>query len=157
MEENGIHALHQSAYRRNHSTETALVLRIHNGISRAISSHRKVTLVLLDLSAAFDSLNHDIFVDRLRSIGLSDTTLAWFRSYLSGTSIVRISNQYTAASACTTGVLQGSVIGPLLFTGYCLSFADIITKHGVHFHMYEDDTQLYIDFPVQRMKFLLNV
>ena len=83
MEENSIHALYQSAYRGNHSTETAL-LKIHNDISRAISSHRKVTLVLLDLSAAFDTLIHDIFLGRLRSIGLSDTTLAWFRSYLSG-------------------------------------------------------------------------
>ena len=90
MEENDIHVPHQSAYRVNHSTETAL-LKIYNDISRAISSRRKVILVLLDLSAAFGTLNHDILMGRLRSIGLSDSILAWFRSYLSGrTSTVRI-------------------------------------------------------------------
>ena len=128
MEENDIHVLHQSAYRVNHSTETAL-LKIYNDISRAISSRRKVILVLLDLSAAFefDTLNHDILMGRLRSIGLSDSTLAWFRSYLSGrTSTVRINNQYSPASACTTGVPQGSVLGLLLFTVYCLLLANII-------------------------------
>ena len=102
MEENDIHVLHQSAYRVNHSTETAL-LKIHNDITRAISFRRKVALVSLDLSAAFDTLNHDILLGRLRSIGLSDSTLTWFRSYLSGrTSTVRINNQYSPASACTT-------------------------------------------------------
>ena len=101
MEENGIHTLYQSAYRGNHSTETAL-LQIHNDISRGISSHRKVTLVLLDLSAAFDTLNrliHDILLGRLRSIGLSDTTLAWFRSYLSGRTI-NIPLQMPAPQGC---------------------------------------------------------
>ena len=76
MEENDIHVLHQSACRVNHSTETVL-LKIYNDISRAISSRRKVILVLLDLSAAFDTLNHDISMGRLRSIGLSDSTLTY--------------------------------------------------------------------------------
>ena len=120
MEENDIHVLHQSAYRVNHSTETALV-KIYNDISRVISFRRKVILVLLNLSAAFDTLNHDILMSRLRSIGLSDSTLAWFRSYISGrTSTVQINNQYSPASACTTGVPQGSVLEPLLFTVYYL-------------------------------------
>ena len=140
MEENSIHALYQSAYRGNHSTGTAL-LKIHNDISRAISSHQKVTLVLLDLSAAFDTLIQDILLGRLRSIGLSDTTLAWFRSYFLGRTSTRIPLQVPAPQ-----VLQGSVLGPLLFTIYCLSDADIITKYGVQFHMYADDTQLYLDF-----------
>ena len=148
MEEKDIHVglLHQSAYRVNHSTETAL-LKIRNDISRAISFHQKVALVSLNFSATFDTLNHDILLGRLRSIGLSDSTLTWFRSYLSArTSTVRINNQYSPASACTTGMPQGSVLGPLLFTIYCLPLAEIIVKHDVHFHMYADDTRLYLNF-----------
>ena len=65
MEENDTHVLHQSVYRVNHSTETAL-LKIYNHISRAKSSRRKIILVLLHLSVAFDTLNHDILISYIR-------------------------------------------------------------------------------------------
>ena len=72
----------QSAYRKNHSTETAL-LRVLNDILMTL--HHRQDVVMLDLSAAFDTLDHDILISRLRChFGFSNTVLRWFSSYLSG-------------------------------------------------------------------------
>lgn len=70
----------QSAYRKHHSTETALV-RVQNDILRALDEHNAVFLVLLDLSAAFDTVNHPVLLSRLKNrLGLSGTVLQWFGS-----------------------------------------------------------------------------
>ena len=74
----------QSAYQKHHSTETAL-LRVQNDILQAIDRKKCVMLLLLDLSVAFDTIDHEILLQRLRvSGGVCGTALAWFRSYLSG-------------------------------------------------------------------------
>ncbi|CAB4034340.1 Hypothetical predicted protein [Paramuricea clavata] len=74
----------QSAYRRYHSTETAL-LKVLNDILLSMNSQRVTLLVLLDLSSAFDTIDHGILLERLRSkFGIRGTVLSWFSSYLSG-------------------------------------------------------------------------
>ena len=74
----------QSAYRMAHSTETAL-LKVKSDIMSAIHNQKGMFLVLLDLSAAFDTVNHDILFDRMeKEIGLTETALKWLKSYFSG-------------------------------------------------------------------------
>ena len=98
MEENGIYGIYQSAYRAHHSAETALV-RIHNDIAQSIDSRRSVLLVLLDLSAAFDTINHNTLLRCLSGYGLSGDVLAWLTSYLSKrTYVVRIRSTWRVGS-----------------------------------------------------------
>ena len=101
----------QSAYRKHHSTETTL-LRVTNDILRAIDRRQDVVLFLLDLSAAFDTIDHTILVERLESyFAFSKQTLSWFRSYLANRrqSII-IGDQMSTPSDLHYGVPQGSIL-----------------------------------------------
>ena len=81
MDENGIYRVYQSAYRPHHSAETAC-LRIHSDVAQSIDSRRGLLLVLLDLTAAFDTIDHTILLRRLRGYGLCGDVHAWLTSYL---------------------------------------------------------------------------
>ena len=137
----------QSAYKENHSTETALV-RVHNDILRALDNHEAVLLVLLDLSAAFDTVDHRILLDTLSlRFGVKGVALQWFRSYLNGRSeCVFINGSTSTKHTPTCGVPQGSILGPLLFSNYTEPLGVLIRKHGLDYMIYADDDQLYIVF-----------
>jgi Reverse transcriptase (RNA-dependent DNA polymerase)/Endonuclease/Exonuclease/phosphatase family len=137
----------QSAYRKFHSTETAL-LKIHNDLNLAINERKVTALILLDLSAAFDTLDHGILLTRLaRNFGISDTALSLLTSYLQNRSqSVMIGNSTSTTSPLLTGVPQGSVLGPLLFSLYTSPLSYIFSHSAVSYHLYADDTQLYISF-----------
>ena len=135
----------QSAYRRGHSTETAL-LRLSNDIYTSADNKSRTLLIQLDLSAAFDTIDSRTLFARLeRSFGLSGTVLSWIRSYVDGRrQFVRLGQFQSDATVCKYGVPQGSVLGPLLFSLYVAPIADVIKPFNVQHAQYADDTQLYI-------------
>lgn len=145
LKENNIMEEFQSGFRTHHSTETALTKIISD--LRINSDANKVSiLVLLDLSAAFDTIDHDILINRLEKlVGFSDYVLNWFRTYIKGRKYYVSLGDYSSKKHDTYfGVPQGSCLGPLLFSLYMLPLGDIIRKHNICFHSYADDTQLYI-------------
>eukprot|EP00745_Piridium_sociabile_P023788 TRINITY_DN3715_c0_g1_i1.p1 TRINITY_DN3715_c0_g1~~TRINITY_DN3715_c0_g1_i1.p1 ORF type:complete len:1177 (-),score=226.07 TRINITY_DN3715_c0_g1_i1:25-3555(-) len=133
----------QSAYRAFHSTETAL-LRVVNDLLWACDRGEVSVLSLLDLSAAFDTIDHQILLHRLQtSFGLSGTVLKWFASYLQErTQTVVVQGHKSKVTTLNYGVPQGSVLGPVLFTVYVQSLSQVIRQFDVQYHMFADDTQL---------------
>ena len=105
-------------------------------------------LVLLDISAAFDTVRHSTLIDRLKDFGVTARALKWFTSYLSGRSqYISIDGVILDATPLTHGVPQGSVGGPLLFSIYTQPLGKLIGTHNVGYHSYADDIQLFISFP----------
>ena len=124
------------------------MLRIHNNLLTAADSHRASCLVL-DLSAAFDTVDHNILLTRLSdNVGLSGVPLNWLASYLSRrTQTVKIGSATSRPTGLPSGVPQGSVLGPILFTIYtAVELGKIIRKYGLEYHMHADDTQPYIRY-----------
>jgi len=140
------HLSHSSllrAYRPFHSTETA-VLSVHNDVARCIDNGQVSLLVLLDLSAAFDTVDHQILQSILpERFAVADIALSWFSSYLTDRT-----QQFTYAGSCTPSftvdcsVPQRSVLGPLEFIVYTEDIVQLADYHNTSSHLYVD-TQLY--------------
>ena len=147
LQRHNLHAEFQSGYKSNHSCETA-TLAIYNDLLCLSDSRSKIILLLLDLSAAFDTVNHELLIGRLqKTYGLSGNVLNWFKSYLSNRSFsVYIGKHRSKKCFLTIGVPQGSILGPILFILYTKELIAIARKHGFQIHLYADDTQLYIEF-----------
>jgi len=119
MHDNGLSEKYQSAYKQLHSTETALVC-VANDILCCVNKKKAVLLVLLALSAAFDTVEHDVLLDRMfKRLEIQDTSFSWFRSYFSDRSqAVQIDGCVSKIMWLIRGVPQGSALGPLLFSIY---------------------------------------
>ena len=135
----------QSAYRDKHYTETALI-KVPNDILSALDAGSSANLLMLDLSAAFDTIDHDILLSRLCNVcGITGNALDWFRSYLTGRiQCVVIEDSVSVDQELDFGVPQGSVLGPRIYCMYTKPVSGIIQRHGLSHHSYADDTQLYM-------------
>ena len=123
-------------------------LRVKNDILLNMNQQRVTLLVLLDLSAAFDTVDRTILLDRLSSdFGISGQTYSWFDSYLRNRfQSISINGKTSTKFHTKYGIPQGSCLGPLLFVLYTSRLFKIIEHHLPDVHTYADDTQLYVSF-----------
>ena len=135
----------QSAYRDEHYTETVLI-KVQNDILSALDAGSSAIVLMLDLSAAFDTIDHDILLSRLCNVyDITGNALDWFRSYLTGRiQRIVIEDSVSVAQELAFGVPQGSVLGPRIYCMYTKPVSDIIQRHGLSHHSYSDDTQVYM-------------
>ena len=126
LKRHGLAELYQSVYKENHNVETALIC-VQNDIVCALDDKKSALLVPLDLSAAFDTVDHNVPMNVLeKRVGVTGLALEWFTSYLSSRSqCVAINGVYSGEANLTCGVPQGSVLGSVLFTTYMLPLGDI--------------------------------
>ena len=139
----------QSAYRKGHSTESAL-LKVKGDIDMALDRGEGTVLLLLDLSAAFDTVDHRILLGRLSDMGISGLAHAWLKDYLScRAQVIDTGTSRSSEFDLSTGVPQGSVLGPILFLSYVQPLAEVLNLHLRTRMGYADDTQLYTHFKVR--------
>jgi hypothetical protein len=134
----------QSGFRRGHSCETAITAVLNDAIL-AIDQKEITVLILLDLSSAFDTVDHTLLLNRLESAGVRSNALEWFRTYIHNRSqSVNIESHASSSTNTKWGVPQGSVLGPILFILYINGVGEIIERWGVKHIIYADDIQLYL-------------
>jgi len=147
LNNNNLLSENQSGFRKNHST-TTLLMHITSIIYNALNNNKVISLILLDFSKAFDSINHNILIHNLKDIGLSPLTLKWFISYLKGRKHRVISNENISDwIEVINGVPQGSILGPILFSIYTRQIPTIFNY--VDCFMFADDTQLLKSYNIE--------
>ena len=147
LEQNRLYSFYQSAYRKNHSCETSL-FKLITDIQAFHSQGDSTVLILLDQSAAFDTIDHGILINKLQlHFGITGNALKLLKSYLENRSFsVKVDNCLSSAKKLRFGVPQGSLLGPLFYILYVCELEQIVTKHGFHVLVYADDCQLYAPF-----------
>ena len=147
LNENNLYCVSQSGYRAFYSCET-LNLCMFNTILQEMDKGKVVALFLLDMSAAFDTIDHALLIATLReSYGFGGTALKWFETYLNERKFsVHAKHWQSGPAEIEHGVPQGSILGPVLFILYTKHLQHIAQKFDIHIQLYADDTQLYASF-----------
>ena len=147
LDKNNLFGEFQSAYRRFHSCETAIT-KITNDILLSLDKKQCTFILFLDLSAAFDTVDHNILLSTLETkFGITGTVLSWLKSYISNRKCnVSIGECFSEGITLLFGVPQGSILGPILFILYISDIEYIAKKHGFRIHLYADDAQIYVAF-----------
>jgi hypothetical protein len=143
----------QSAYRTFHSTETAL-LKVQSDILMNMDRKLLTLLVAIDLSAAFDLVDHRIMLNVLSNkFGVTGVAHNWFKSYLHERSFkVSICGYDSKPHVLTCSVPQGSCLGPLMFNQYASTLFDTLQNHLPNIHGYADDHMLYVSFSADKVE-----
>ena len=141
-----------------HIVQVTALLKVVNDLFLSLNKGNISILALLDFSSAFDTIDHPILVHRLHTdFGFTDTVLQWFSSYQTDrTHYVSLSNHCSAFTHVHSGVLQGSVLGPMLFTMYTKPLSGIIDSHSIIHHSFADDLQLQMSASPDRISELLH-
>ena len=146
MMDNNLESKYQYGYKKGHSTEMLLV-NVINSLLSAFDNKQATVLLLLDLSAAFDTVDQDKLLHILVNIGITGTALKWFSSFLKGrTQKVMINDSYSYTESLDYGVAQGSVLGPRLFNIYIKPLYPYVHESGFEVEGYADDHQLFKNF-----------
>jgi hypothetical protein len=147
MEDHNLLPQYQSAYRRNFSTETALLKMVNDGLW-CMEKQLVMPLVVMDLSAAFDTVDHTVLISVLSTnFGVEGNAQKWFKSYLTSRKMhTQIGNSVSASKDITFSVPQGSVAGPVLFTAYASTLPSCIDTNANQLAGYADDHGLYSSF-----------
>ena len=143
LDENNILPSNQSAYQKFHSTEST-VTGVLDDLLLEVDKSKICLVFMLDLSAAFDTVDHDLLLQDLSEIGLGVQTTEWFKSYLRNRHFkVKINNTFSKSVPLPRGVPQGSVAGPNLFLIYTRRLTAILDAHNISYKLFADDTQGY--------------
>ena len=156
LSKNGLQCPEQYAYKKNHSTET-LLIKIVNDVLIAADEKSATIIMLLDLSAAFDTVDHNLLLRILKlEIGIRGTALAWFTSFLKDRSQrVRLGRTTSESITICFGVPQGSVLGPVLFNLYLRSIYRVVQSLDFKIFGYADDHQIMKSFSASQQVLVL--
>ena len=136
----------QSAYRKVHSVETS-ACRLYNDMIGIKANGKNSLLIQLDLSAAFDTVDIKILLQDLKDLGIDGVVHEWFESYLSHRKfVVEIGSSHSSQADVSTGIMQGSILAPILFNIYTSGLPLVLHNHNVTSMFYADDTQILVEF-----------
>ena len=139
LDQNKILYKFQSGFRQNHSTDTSLSY-LNDKILRGFDEGLFTGMILIDLQKAFDTIDHEIFLKKIKYIGFSDTTVNWYKSYLEDRCfVINIEGCFSEEASLNCGVPQGSILGPLIFLIYVNDMSQAV---DCDLYLYADDSCL---------------